>query len=249
MQRYFVDNTVTAKQNIKLKINDQKHLFNVMRAKSGDQVEIVSSEKSLWLGEVADDRQIIHILKPIDQVVELPIKVTIACGISKGEKMDWIVQKGTELGATEFIFFSADYSIARWNSQKIEKKLQRLAKIAKSASEQSHRLQIPTIQYVKNANELVRTSTASVKLVAYEESAKNGEMSNLVSALQNIVAESNLLVVFGPEGGISPAEIELFDNNNYSMVGLGPRILRAETAPLYILSAVSYQLELIKGMN
>lgn len=81
-------------------------------------------------------------------------------------------------------------------------------------------------------------------LVAYEESAKTGEHSAFANALQQIEANSKVLLIFGPEGGISSDEIAAYQKAGGLLVGLGPRILRTETAPLYALSAISYALEL-----
>ena len=82
-------------------------------------------------------------------------------------------------------------------------------------------------------------------LVAYEESAKQGEKSHLAQVLSTCQPGTRLCVLFGPEGGFAPQEIEQFLQTGAKLCGLGPRILRAETAPLYLLSAVSYQMELL----
>lgn len=82
-------------------------------------------------------------------------------------------------------------------------------------------------------------------LVAYEESAKQGEKSQLAQVLSTCQPGARLCVLFGPEGGFAPQEIEQFLQAGAKLCGLGPRILRAETAPLYLLSAVSYQMELL----
>ncbi|HCY0244664.1 TPA: RsmE family RNA methyltransferase, partial [Staphylococcus aureus] len=81
-------------------------------------------------------------------------------------------------------------------------------------------------------------------LIAYEEEAKDGELSNFKQTLQQFNAQDKVLMIFGPEGGLSENEISLFSNTS-TVVGLGPRILRAETAPLYALSAISYEKELM----
>ena len=83
-------------------------------------------------------------------------------------------------------------------------------------------------------------------MIAYEESAKAGEMAHLAQVLTDVQPGERILAVFGPEGGIMPAEIETLVAAGGILCGLGPRILRTETAPLYLLSAASYQLELAK---
>ena len=80
------------------------------------------------------------------------------------------------------------------------------------------------------------------RIVAYEESAKKGESGNLFKILNK--KPSNIIAIFGPEGGISPKEIEFLEANSFILAGLGPRIMRAETAPLYFLASLSFALEL-----
>lgn len=91
---------------------------------------------------------------------------------------------------------------------------------------------------------LERLSSYDVLLIAYEESAKQGEVANLVKVFKKLTSGSQILAIFGPEGGLTPDEIETFVEKGGILCGLGPRILRTETAPLYLLSAASYQWEL-----
>lgn len=104
---------------------------------------------------------------------------------------------------------------------------------------------IPSIQFESNLNLIYDTiDNYDYVLIAYEEQAKDGEMSNFKQTLQQFKPQDKVLMIFGPEGGFSEKEIALF-NNSSTVVGLGPRILRAETAPLYALSAISYEKELM----
>lgn len=116
-----------------------------------------------------------------------------------------------------------------------------MAKIIKEAAEQSYRLVIPSIQFESNLKLICDTiDNYDYILIAYEEEAKDGELSNFKQTLQQFKAQDKVLMIFGPEGGLSENEISLFSNTS-TVVGLGPRILRAETAPLYALSAISYE--------
>lgn len=129
--------------------------------------------------------------------------------------------------------------------RRLQKKLERWQKIIKEAAEQSYRLAIPSIQFESNLNLIYDTiDNYDYVLIAYEEQAKDGEMSNFKQTLQQFKPQDKVLMIFGPEGGFSEKEIALF-NNSSTVVGLGPRILRAETAPLYALSAISYEKELM----
>lgn len=244
MQRYFTNQEI--KTEYKLDATTYHHAVVVLRMKVGSQFELVDAKQTVYLmelSELANKEAKAKVISKLDSQVELPLAVSIACGLSKGDKAEWIVQKGTELGASEFIFFKGDYSVAKWDQKKAKKKVDRLQKIAQGAAEQSHRTKIPTVRYVESLKEL--TTFEGAKFLAYEEAAKQGETKALVKLTRELRTKAQpLLAVFGPEGGISPAEVTLAKQAGFVLGGLGPRILRAETAPLYLLASLSYALEL-----
>lgn len=217
-----------------------------MRAEIGDHIELVSLEHQVFEAEISrlDGTEIdATILVPIKKNVELPLEVTIVSGLSKGNKPEWIVQKATELGVSQVIFLPMNWSVVKWN-QKASKKIARLNEVALSAAEQSHRNTVPNVTYLDGLKSLTQLNF-DTKLVAYEESAKDGEETQLVKAVKQTSTGQSIVAVFGPEGGISEAEITLLKDNGFVLAGLGPRIMRTETAPLYFLSAVSVLTELI----
>ncbi|KRM08313.1 hypothetical protein FC89_GL001652 [Liquorilactobacillus ghanensis DSM 18630] len=250
MQRYFIQQT-SVPQDYQLEPEVFKHAIRVLRLKVGDHFELTDQQQQvaeMELVEINASQARAKRLKTTRPQVELPIAVTIACGLSKNAKPEIIVQKATELGAARIVFFNSAYSIAQWQAGKVPKKLQRLQKIAQAAAEQSHRTQIPTIDFYPQLA-AVPFADYNVKLVAYEEAAKQGEKQTLYQVAQKLqqlieLGSNNLLAVFGPEGGISAAEIDFLQQQGCQPAGLGPRILRAETAPWYLLSVLSFVLEL-----
>ena len=116
------------------------------------------------------------------------------------------MQKGTELGATHFVFCDSQYAVAKWQASKQARKVDRLQKIVQGAAEQSHRLVIPTVEYVPGIK-AVATQEYAVKLVAYEEEAKQGEVTRLGQQVQALMPKDTVNVVIGPEGGLAPAEV------------------------------------------
>lgn len=175
---------------------------------------------------------------------ELPLHVTIVCGLAKGDKHELIVQKATELGVSEVILFKADRSIVKWDEKKGVKKIERLQKIAQQAAEQSHRSQIPVVEQHVTLKQLIEVAKAyDVCLFADEEDAKSEQPHRLAQVVKEMFHGQKVLAVFGPEGGLSRDEAKTFQQEGFSPVSLGPRILRTETAPLYLLSAVSYEFE------
>ena len=191
-------------------------------------------------------QQSLEILEELADNTELPVQVTIASGFPKGDKLEFITQKATELGASAIWAFPADWSVAKWDGKKLAKKSEKLEKIALGAAEQSKRNLIPEVWlFDKKADFLAQLPQFDTIVVAYEESAKEGETAALVRALSGLATGAKVLFIFGPEGGLSPDEIDTFHQAGAVSAGLGPRILRAETAPLYALTAVSVLSELM----
>lgn len=245
MQQYFVKGGAVPSLVIEDK-DTLKHMFQVMRLVKGDQVILVFEDGIKRLARVVSDvDHRFELIEELPDQVELPVEVTIACGFPKGDKLEFLAQKATELGASQLCAFPADWSVVKWDSKKIAKKVEKLQKIAQGAAEQSKRNRVPAIAlFTSKANFLSVLDQFDTILIAYEEAAKAGERSSLVEALSSFTGGEKLLFIFGPEGGLSPDEMIQFERHGGRKVGLGPRIMRAETAPLYALSAVSFALEL-----
>ena len=248
MQRYFVNETINEGRFF-ISDDDFHHIVRVMRMKVGDQIICVDSHNKSAICQIVDitESEIVgEVVKWIEGSPELPINVTIVSGLPKGDKLEWIIQKGTELGAHQFIPFISGRSVVKWDEKKAGKKVERWQKIAKEAAEQSHRTILPEVRNPINLKSLLKLSEDfDYKLIAFEEEAKLGEKAILSKTLVEMIKGQSLMLVFGPEGGLSEHEVAILRDNGFLSCGLGPRILRTETAPLYALSAVSYHFELM----
>lgn len=248
MQRYFI-HEMNDEENVIVSGDDFHHMTRVMRMETGDQfIGVINAKTALiQIDTILDESLRGRIIEWVDESVEMPVQVSIANGLPKGDKLEWVIQKGTELGAHAFIPFVATRSIVKWDAKKAAKKTERLRKIAKEAAEQSHRTVIPQIDDPVSFEGLLKQLDGfDHKLVAYEEEAKQGESMRLAETLQAVKPGEKLLIVFGPEGGLDEKEVERLLAQGFMTCSLGPRILRTETAPLYALSAISYQLELAR---
>ncbi|WNB93476.1 16S rRNA (uracil(1498)-N(3))-methyltransferase [Bacillus sp. NEB1478] len=248
MQRYFVPSDNWTQDRVFVAGEDAKHISKVMRMKAGDVIICCDNNDRSATCEIIDlngDKVEACIVNEIETVSELPVHVTIAQGLPKADKLEYIIQKGTELGASDFFPFSADRSIVKWDEKKAVKKKERLEKIAKEAAEQSHRSRVPEVLDTGTFSDLLKMAESyKIKIAAYEEEAKLQETSRFASALSALENGDSILCVIGPEGGISEKEAKILAEHGFELCGLGPRILRTETAPLYILSAISYHIEL-----
>ncbi|MBE1553705.1 16S rRNA (uracil(1498)-N(3))-methyltransferase [Sporosarcina limicola] len=246
MQRYFLEKPFNEEGKATIAGDDGKHITRVMRMTVDDEVIVVSNGEAFTsaITEMLSDGVVIQRDESPLPANEMSIRVTIACGLPKGDKLDLIVQKGTELGMAGIIPFEAERSIVKWDEKKGVKKVERLRKIAKEAAEQCHRTIIPEVEFPLSFKQLMEKSTYyDVILVADEEDAKSGEPHRIADRLKTVYPKQKVLVVFGPEGGLSRNEAEILCTGGFLPMALGPRILRTETAPLYLLSAMSYEFE------
>lgn len=252
MQRYFTKlKQIPAEYRLEPDIFH--HAINVMRFKPGDNFELVTANQQVALMElmtIQNKQATAKTLKTYQPQVELPVSVTLLCGLAKNSKPDLLVQKATELGADKIVFFNAEFSVARWDEPKAAKKIPRLQKIAQAAAQQSQRTVIPTVSFV-NLLQNFAFAKYAYRLTAYEEAAKHNETHQLNQLVQKIkekistdAVRPKVVAVFGPEGGLAATEIAFLQQQGCILAGLGPRILRAETAPWYLLAALSFALEL-----
>lgn len=229
MQRYFIKEKITS--NIVRITDDFHHIKNVMRMKAGQSL-IVSDQESAHMGNIigfVDNAVEVELVKQLESN-ELPINITIGIGMMNNKKIDLIVQKLTELGVSEIIPVNMTRSIVKPKDNKLE----RWQKIAKEASEQSHRLKIPVIHAPMSLKEVGKLKYKN-KFLAYETSNEKSLITNI---------SDNALFIVGPEGGIDQKEREYLLKEGFIEVSLGKRILRAETAPLMIMSVVGYSVEM-----
>lgn len=232
MQRYFAKEN---KDKIILRDSDIHHIKNVVRMKVNDSIEVVYDNK-LYICNIDNmDDFSLSIKKVIEDKNEINFDVTVAVALVKEQKMDLILQKLTELGVNRIIPLNMERSIVKLDSKRLDKKKERWESICKEASEQSKRTSIPIIENVMSLKELIKDA-ADVKLVASTKE-KN---KNLNFYLQKINNYDKIVVVIGPEGGISDKEEKLLNENGFDSVSFGNLIFRVETACIYIASVLNY---------
>lgn len=249
MQTYFVEENNWQENEVFIS-EDAHHIIRVMRYNIGDVILCVHPNRQVAKCEITsfnkDESLVIaKIMEWLDIDNELPVQVTILQSLPKGNKLELIVQKGTELGASKFIFFESKRSIVKWDGKKAKNRIQRYEKIAKEASEQAKRNIVPKISYVENINQFIENidNQHCLKLIAYEEEAKQNRTSSFSQQLKQVRANEEIYIIIGPEGGLTEDEVQYFNKYGFVPVRLGKRILRTETASLYALSAISYHLE------
>lgn len=232
MQRYFAKDK---KDNqIILNDTDLHHIKNVMRMNIGDNILCVYNEKT-YLCRIEDFNNHILIIKEIEENNELDIDIVIAIALVKEQKFDLILQKLTELGVSKIIPLNMERSIVKLDQERFKKKIVRWENICKEASEQSHRNKIPEITDVMSLKDLVKQE-ADMKFVCSVKEEKN----KVGKYLQNKTKCATMLYVIGPEGGITDKEEEFLNEFGYTSISLGPRVMRVETAAIYVASIANF---------
>ncbi len=242
MQRYFL-----SKKEFEDKIlNEEKtfHILKVMRMKENAIIELVF-EKQLYEAKIINiSKKSVNFsfVKALKTNPEPNFYIHFLIGIGKENRLKWILEKFVELGVSEITPLVMKRSNVKIDQKIKAKKLARWKNIITSAARQSKRLIIPKINEIIIVDE-IKTSAFECNLVAYEN-LKNIESISLKKALKKVLPDQKINLVSGPEGGITQEEINFLIKKNFQIVSLGKRILRYETAPLFVLNSLIYEKEL-----
>lgn len=245
MQQYFVT-TLISNQEVIFDQEQAHHLVNVMRYTTGKQVYVVDpSQKKYLVSLTVEDKQVSGtVLSQIVESSELPCRIIIAQSIIKGDRFDYFLQKASEFGVSEIVPLITKRTVVRVADEKKDKKQQRWQKIAIEAAEQARRSSYPKVHDTMTLEMLLKQfADVTYKLVAYEEANEQRVLRRVIESLK---PQDSLLLIVGCEGGLEQSEVAALQVQGYQACALGPRILRAESAGIYALAAISYELELTR---
>ncbi|HLN65041.1 MAG TPA: 16S rRNA (uracil(1498)-N(3))-methyltransferase [Symbiobacteriaceae bacterium] len=220
--------------------DDSHHLLRVMRAEPGEPFVVLAGgmQYECRLAEVEEGRAVGEVLSSTPAGGEPPVKITLFQGLAKGEKMETVIQHGTELGICAFVPVATARAVVKLEPKKAVERVERWQRIAREASEQSRRGAVPAVAPVASWKEATaRVGQFDLALVPWEE---GGEP--LREVLASAPGARTVAVFIGPEGGLSPEEVALAKERGARPVTLGPRILRTETAGLAAAAAILYAL-------
>ena len=235
MQRYFVSDKAFQGDIIKLNQEDFFHMQKVMRMKDGEKVTCVNENEEVFLCELSDHTQPeLRIVEKIEEKHKL-------------DKFEYVVQKCTELGVSEIVPLLSKRSLIKTDANRFEKKAERMRKIIKEASEQSKRETLVELHMPMTIKEILALK-ADYLLVADEEESKQHECQKFELCLKSLKPKDVINIVVGPEGGFDREEIMFLKDNGYQSCSLGTRILRSETAPLYMMSVIGFYRELKEAL-
>lgn len=249
MPQFFISSQNIINNNIIIdKLSDIKHITNVLRLNKGDRIMLAEPGSYVYESEIS-------IIKPdlIETIIlnkyksdkKLNINITLAQSVLKSQKHDFVIQKAVELGVKIIIPFISQNTVVKMESEKDKaQKLSRWQKIAYEASKQCKRIDMPEIDHIIDLNKLIELNNFDIMFACAERKASSSIKEFLLKNKIKIDINSSILVIIGPEGGWSDEELNLFNDNNISLVNLGNLVLRAETAAITAISNIIYEYEL-----
>jgi len=221
---------LTTGQLVELNKQASTHLLKVLRLKDGSVLKLFNGNGFEYTAQlvISGKKAIANIQQAIKNNNESPLDIHLLQGISKGDRMDFAIQKSVELGVSSITPVITERTVVNLKGEREQKKLKHWSAIAISACEQSGRNFVPKIQPICRLTEIFEDSSNDLKLLL-------DPLSN--SSLKSLSPKNNIQILIGPEGGLSDAEIELATDNGFCGVKLGPRILRTETAALAAITS------------
>lgn len=240
MRRFFLREKIEVGRLAYITDQDAHHINHVLRLAPGAFVEIADTFGHVGIAKIErfeTDRIVAYVESLKTGGAEPPVSLILAQGLPKGDKMEYIVQKAVELGVSIIQPMICEHSIVRYDEKKAAGRVLRWQTIAQEAAKQAKRDIVPRVAPIRDFKHIVANCPDdTVAIMLYEGKAP----LCLRDVLRHYPAEAYLLLI-GPEGGFSQAEVELGMSFNMNCVTLGPRILRTETASLAAVSIIQYE--------
>jgi 16S rRNA (uracil1498-N3)-methyltransferase len=240
MARFYVPQPRLEKGMLKVEGEEVKHIRKVLRLTEGDEITVFDGLGKEFEGTIVEERLssvVIRVKSVSSSKRDSPLEVTLAQSLLKGEKMDYLIQKATELGVKEIIPFLSSRSVPLLEKSKRLKRHHRWERIAIEASKQCGRGVVPRIEFLQDYSEMLpKASPNALRLILWER-----EGIRLKEILERSKEKKKIFFVIGPEGGLSQGEVDEAKEAGFIAVTLGRRILRAETASLCFLSILQYE--------
>src|SRR3989338_1298244 len=252
MHRFFVNRKSIIADHVKITGNDAEQIRKVLRIREGEEIAVLDGlgwEYKVKLTEIKKGHVTGEIIFKDFKSEDTKIKIVLGQGIPKGEKMDFIVQKATELGVNEIVPLKLERCIVKIPPLGGLEKIKRWQRIAKESSEQSLRRFIPSINPICNLKDFCdKYKNTDLKIIFYEGEKKKGlkdmlkgrQLPPLAPPYKGGEKGVVIAIIVGPEGGLSSEEIEIANSYGFISAGLGQRILRTETVALSALSIMQF---------
>jgi 16S rRNA (uracil1498-N3)-methyltransferase len=249
MPRFFVENDAVRENEICLSGENAHHVARSLRMAVQDTLIVCDTrgtEYDCRIRSFEDDRLVhLEILARRDPENEPPSFIRLFQALPKGDKLETVIQKAVECGASEIIPFESERCVVRVKPEAEDRKTERRRKIAEEAAKQCGRGRLPAVSSTVSFSDMLRMAAESEVCLFCYEGKGTRPLGQVLSDFRSVLREGcRVSVIVGSEGGFSPSEVEAASEAGLCPVGLGSRILRTETAPVFVLSCLSYVTEL-----
>jgi 16S rRNA (uracil1498-N3)-methyltransferase len=246
MHRFFVDPENIQGHMAIIDKEEAHHIQKVLRLKAGEQVILFDGSGYEYRVRLLEAKQagLIAQIMERSSKEELPVRVCLVQGIAKGDKMDSIIQKASEIGVAEIYPLVSERTVVRLAGDNAVKKVKRWQHIAREACKQCRRNLIPQVKPVLKMEEVYQEIGEAPALIFYEKEKNQGLRQVLSNIKGEVLAKGRLFVLIGPEGGFSEIEVNKAIKQGVKTASLGPRILRTETAGLVASAIIMYEYDL-----
>ncbi len=249
MPRFFVSSEQINGDKIHIIGDDAFHISRSLRMAAGEHITVCdenATEYDCVLEEFLPDKVVGRIESSKSSETEPPFVAHIYQGLPKGDKLETVIQKSVECGASAITTFESEFCIAKSKPDAEKNKVERRSRIAAEAAKQSGRALLPKVYATVSFDKMLEeASGADIKLFCYEAEGTLPIGKQLKTALPRVNERPSVAIVVGPEGGFSKKEAEKAEKAGFMMCGLGKRILRTETAATFALSCLVYETELL----
>lgn len=248
MPKFFINKNQIDGEIITITGDDAHHISRSLRMAVGEYITACDNdaiEYECALEQFSDNEVKARITRSFRSVSELPIRVHLYQALPKGEKLDFIVQKAVECGAFDITPFESERCVVKVKSDAEARKTERRNKIALEAAKQCGRGIIPVVNPTVSFSEMIESARSSDAVLFCYEGKNTDPIGRVLRKLTSSKQISDISIIIGSEGGFSPSEVSTALESGFISVGLGNRILRAETAAVFALSCAVYEFELL----
>jgi len=233
ISRIYTDQSLTPDQELTLESAASRHLIQVLRLRPGAELVLFNGDGRNYrarLETTSKKAAVVRVLSSSDPEPKSILEIHLCISVSKGERMDFAIQKSVEMGVTEITPLFTRHGVVNLKGERLEKRQQHWRQVMISACEQSGRCSLPLLHQAKEMDQLLETPPEGLRLVLNHRADS--------SLMQFKPANNKINILVGPEGGLSEGEILAAQNRGFHGIRLGPRVLRTETAPLATIAAI-----------
>lgn len=246
MHRFYLESDCICGETVVWDAKESRHICRVLRLKEDDVVAAFDGsgmEYEVKLTEVSPERTAGEILRASRIDREIPVHLELVQGIAKADKMDWILQKAVEVGISRIQPLLTKYTVVKLENDRKGKKQQRWEAIVREACKQCRRNTVPVVEETTAFAQFLHSlETERLYILFYEATQNEPTLKELLTAERKRIQDAGVSILIGPEGGWSEEEVEEARTCGVHIVGLGPRILRTETAGLVGAAAILYEM-------